>query len=226
MGVRMAPHLFALVVLNWKGGANANLGISLRRIVILGAIVGLAPLLAAEQGVYAGIGIAVALFFIGNSFLNRILNVVYFSAAGAIIFLIIQMLVFGGIETITAMKLISENQVWVFGVFPNTFYTSFTDIFSFVKTTAMPSQIMTLSATLIMGVFFVLRFKRIISDALLASLFAMYVGGLASWLSNVGYVGHHQSAILFKLILIAFILYLVHGANQLKGKQSDIKKNK
>ena len=225
MGVRMAPHLFALVVLNWKTSANPESELTLRRVIVLGAIIGLAPFLGAEQGVYAGIGVAVALFTIGNGLLKRIRNVMYFSLSGGVIFLATQAIIFGGLETISAMKIISENQVWVFGVFPNTFYTDLLDIFSFAKTTAVPSQIMTLLATLFIGIFFSLWLKRIISEALFTSLIAMYAGGLVSWLSNIGYVGHHQSAILFKLVLIAIMLYLVHGASQLTSKQSGIEQN-
>lgn len=218
MGVRMAPHLFALVVLNWRSKSKEKPQITVPRIVLLGALLGAGPFFAAEQGVYAAVGAGAALIFVGAGWRERLRNIAYFSVTTLAFFLGIQIVAFGNLGTIDAMRIIANNQVWVYGVFPNTFYSSYADIFAVVKTIAIPSQIMTFSATLAIVFLIYTKIKfRLWSGPQFISFFAMYFGGLISWGSNVGYVGQHQSAILLKLLLIVIFSVFITKASKFEG---------
>lgn len=215
MGVRMAPHLFALVVLNWRGKTGKAPEITLRRALLLGVLSGIAPFFGAEQGVYATAGIGGALFLVGAGWRDRLLNTLSFAGVALAVFVLGQLAAFGNLETIRAMKIIADNQVWVYGVYPNTFFAHFSDVFSFAKTVAIPSQLTTLATTAVMGYLTFLWLKaRTVSPPLFASLLAMYIGGLCSWASNIGYVGHHQSAIFMKLLLIVLCAGLIKHARR------------
>lgn len=218
MGVRMAPHLFALMVLNWRSNSREIPHITVRRIVLLGALLGAGPFFAAEQGIYAAMGAGAALIFVGTGWRERARNIAYFSVTTLAVFLGVQLVAFGNLETIGAMRVIANNQVWVYGVFPNTFFSSFSDIFSVVKTIAIPSQVMTFFATLVIASLIYTKIKfGLRSESQFISLLAMYFGGLISWSSNIGYVGQHQSAILLKLVLIAICSVLVAKVSKTEG---------
>lgn len=122
-----------------------------------------------------------------------------------------QLILFGGFDTIRAMKTISDNQVWVYGVFPNAFFSSIHDVFSFSKVLAIPSQVTTIVATCAV-VFLVMTKRR--DRVYLVSILAIYFGGLISWVSNIGYVGQHQSAIFMRLLLIVMVVFILERCSQ------------
>ncbi|MBC7489319.1 MAG: hypothetical protein H7240_04345 [Glaciimonas sp.] len=209
MGIRMAPHLLMLAVFSSRLSPSER--ITLKDIFILGCTLGLAPLVAAEQGIFAIGGATLALLFTGDRLKNKLTNSMLLLLISSSVFLIIQIIFFGNLNTLKAMKIISDNQIWVYGVYPNTFFASISEVFSFSKILAFPSQLTTIVATL--SIFWLLLW-RTKDDALKISVLAMYFGGLLSWVSNVGYVGQHQSAIFMKLILIIGVAYFMQKSQK------------
>lgn len=211
MGIRMAPHLLMLVIFSLR--SNQSEKIIFKDVFIIGYFLGLAPLVAAEQGIFAIGGAALAFLFGRDHLIKKLTNSTLLLLISAIVFLLSQMIFFGNLDTLKAMKIISDNQVWVYGVYPNAFFENISEIFSFSKILALPSQLTTIVATLFVCWLFVWETKE---DIFKISALAMYFGGILSWVSNIGYVGQHQSAIFMKLILIIGLTYLMQKSNENK----------
>lgn len=204
MGVRMAPHLLMLAILCWRMSPSSV--VKPKDILVLGVALGLSPLIGAEQGIFAIAGASAAIFFSSGSLKIRLINSISLLILSLVVFLVVQLIFFGNADTLIAMKIISDNQVWIYGVYPNAFFGDLNEVFSFSKILAIPSQLTTILATLF--VLWLLSW-RTRDMALIISMLAMYFGGVLSWVSNAGYVGQHQSAIFMKLILIIAVSYLM-----------------
>ncbi|MFM5433603.1 hypothetical protein ACET9I_21815 [Aeromonas veronii] len=213
MGIRFSPHLImALVVFNFLSGVA-----SFRTYLYFGFIASTTVLLAAEQGFYAVGGALIVIFIytmlvgqIKNSFVKTSICLMSF----IFLFVLSNYIAFGGLATFSAIKSISNDQSWVFGVFPNKFYDSLYEVFSFKIIDGIPSQITTMfSFVLSIFVFLLLFLKKI--DAkyhlFLASVSVLFFGSLLSWASNIGYIGAHQAAlnIRYIYIIIGFLAVLV-----------------
>lgn len=210
MGVRLSPHMLMLATFSFYN-TNNNVGIPRKGLVLLGLFLGISPLLGAEQGVFAIGGASVALLLIGKDWRERFANFLILPLISVSTFLTMQLILFGGFDTIRAMKTISDNQVWVYGVFPNAFFSSIHDVFSFSKVLAIPSQVTTIVATCAV-VFLVMTKRR--DRVYLVSILAIYFGGLISWVSNIGYVGQHQSAIFMRLLLIVTVVFILERCSK------------
>ena len=210
MGVRLAPHLLVLftfsIYIKEKNDVNFK-----KSLYVLGMLLGVSALIAAEQGVFAILGSFFAIVLIENTWRDKLKNSFILLSVSVLTFLTLQLVLFGGFDSIRAMKIISDNQVWVYGVFPNVFFANIYEVFSFSKVLAIPSQITTLLASIVV---FILAVEKKRNPIYLISIFAMYFGGMISWISNIGYVGQHQSAIFMKLLIIVALVFIFDKCKQ------------
>jgi len=213
MGIRMSPHLLTLMLLAcWSGNSKS---LSRGKYILLGLLLGIGPLLGAEQGVYAIGGSTIAVFFSAARPAARFTNATLVIVSALTSLILAQLLLFGSLDTLRAIKVISDNQVWVYGVPPNTYIERFSDFFHPSKLVGVPSQITTISATAAVALLILARTEN---RNMVTGVIAIYFGGLLSWASNLGYVGQHQSAIFMKLILIVAAFFLFSNLRQDKEK--------
>lgn len=211
MGLRFLPHMVMAIAIShfissYKG--QSSVGFLLKPIAVLALYGCLGVYCGAEQGFYAlaGAGLALFFFFILRkkyliSILAPILLVLFFA-----LFLVITSLVFfQSLEHLAAISKISNDQVWVFGVYPNSFFSSFSELFSLDNMSAIPSQLMSLISIIFMFVLIALyRFKKM-NESLFFALTVLFLGAVLSWVSNVGYIGAHQTALFMRFILIGCV---------------------
>ena len=211
MGLRFLPHMLIAIGVGrfiLKQSESSSLrekSISILKLSLLGS---LGVYLGAEQGFYAVGGAAIAIFiyyclnkdFLAAFILPSCLVVGFFA-----LLIATSLLFFQSLESLRAISVISNDQVWVFGVFPNSFFVSFSELFSLDNMSAIPSQIVTVLATLYLIAVFLMYRRKVINAAMLASLSVLFFGGLLSWVSNVGYIGAHQTALLMRFVLIGLV---------------------
>ncbi|MGN6450607.1 MAG: hypothetical protein ACTHLK_18835 [Brucella intermedia] len=221
MGVRMSPHIFmaiavAKVALRTSTG-EISFPATLQRLIIVGAVGAAMPLLGAEQGFYAVAAAAGAVFFLGGR-RWRILQRIGFTAAVlvsfSLFFVAALLILFGSLETITALRDISDNQVWIYGVFPNSFFASWTEFFTLQLSGAVPSQLTTIVGTVTLMICFGLLIKEVLALPAFLTVLVLFAGGLLSWVANFGYVGQHQAPLFLRECIRALAL----SATAIMGK--------
>lgn len=221
MGVRMAPHLFmaiavARVALSMSTGA-ISFPATLRRMVIVGAVGAVMPLLGAEQGFYAVAAAAGAVFFLGArrwNILQRISFTATVVASFGISFVLALLILFGSLETLTAIKDISDNQVWIYGVFPNSFFADWNEFFTLKLSGAVPSQLTTIVGAVALMICFGLFLRKVLPLPALLVVLVLFASGLLSWVANFGYVGQHQAPLFLRECILALAL----SASAIMGK--------
>ncbi len=213
MGLRMSPHILmaiavAKVALSTSTGEISFLA-TLQRLIIVGAVGAAMPLLGAEQGFYAVAAAAGAVFFLGGR-RWRIVQRVGFTAtvlvSFGLFFVAALLTLFGSLETITALRDISDNQVWVYGVFPNSFFASWTEFFTLKLSGAVPSQLATIAGALALFFCCGLFLKKVLPLPALLVVLVLFAGGLLSWVANFGYVGQHQAPLFLRECILALTL--------------------
>ncbi|MBO9493567.1 hypothetical protein J7438_05635 [Thalassotalea sp. G20_0] len=212
MAIRFFPHaLMGLMsyyfVRKVSGGIN-----SLRSYLLYGIAGVVGVYLSAEQGFYSFVGgvCSIFLYFVYNKKLMKSVSVSVSLISLFLIFLVISSyLFFGNLETIKVIKTISDDQAWVFGVFPNGFYDDVSEIFSFSIISALPSQIITIFSSalfLVQVAFLILKMMRVEIFVVFSSLF---FSALLSWASNIGYIGGHQTALFSRYALLSLLFFLI-----------------
>lgn len=201
MGIRLFPHCLLMLIACFIYTKDINY----KKVFYISAISAITPLLGAEQGIFFIFGSSLA-FFLCMRGLSRITFSLFYLIASIGLFLIYNFLFFGSFETISAMKVISDNQMWIYGVYPNTFFFNITDAFKIIKSNTIPSQL-TCLISIILSIIFYCKVKN---PMLRVGSFSFLFGALFSWASNVGYVGQHQSGILFKYIFIISTILMVN----------------
>lgn len=213
MGVRFSPHLImALVVFKFLSDS-----VSFRSYFYFGFIASTTVLLAAEQGFYSVGGALIVIFIytimvgqVKSSFVKAAICLISFIA----LFVLSNYIAFGSLATFGAIQSISNDQSWVFGVFPNKFYDSLYEVFSFKIIDGIPSQVTTIFSFVLSIFVFALFFLKKIDvkyGLFLASVSVLFFSSLLSWASNIGYIGAHQAAlnIRYIYIIIGFLAVLV-----------------
>lgn len=212
MGIRFSPHLImAVVVFNLLSKESTFKSLS-----YFGFISSFCILLAAEQGFYSVGGALVTMFLyeLKTSFKSAFTKSIIYFISFIIFFIISNYIVFGSLATISAIQSISNDQSWVFGVFPNKFYNNLSEVFSFDIIDGIPSQVTAMVSIIFTVVIFLLTFLNFIDkkyQIFLTSLSVLFFGSLLSWASNIGYIGAHQAAlnVRYIYILIGFASVIV-----------------
>ncbi len=221
MGVRMSPHIFMAIAVA-KVALRTSTGeipfpATLQRLIIVGAVGGAMPLLGAEQGFYAVAAAAGAVFFLGGrrwSILQRIGFTATVLVSFSLCFVAALLILFGSLETIAALKDISDNQVWVYGVFPNSFFASWTEFFTLRVTAAVPSQAGTIAGIVALLLCFGLLLRKVLTLPAFLVVLVLFAGGLLSWVANFGYIGQHQAPLFLRTCIMALVL----SATAIAGK--------
>ncbi|MFK0685825.1 hypothetical protein SD208_16060 [Ochrobactrum sp. BD67] len=227
MGVRMVPHIVmaiavAKVALRTSTGAIFYPA-TLKRLAMVGAVGAVMPLLGAEQGFYAVAAAAGAVFFLGArrwNILQRISFTATVLASFGISFIVVLFVLFGSLETLTAIKDISDNQVWVYGVFPNSFFANWTEFFTLKMAAAVPSQVATITSAVALIFCFGLFLRRILTLPGLLAVLVLFASGLLSWTANFGYIGQHQAPLFLRMCIIALVLSTTAIISKVKNPPS------
>lgn len=211
MGIRCLPHMIvAIAFLSLM--KRLNIGELKSEIIVLlwfafWASIGV--YLGAEQGFYSAAAGAVAFglyyWISSGQFLRAFTLSFAYLILFAIFLVLTSLLFFQSLDSIKAVKIIAEDQVWVFGVYPNSFFTSLDELFKFTNMSAVPSQIATILSTCYLLVLIYLLRIKVINTAVFCSFFILYFGGLLSWVSNVGYIGAHQTALMIRFLMLGLI---------------------
>ncbi|MGF1726770.1 hypothetical protein [Photobacterium nomapromontoriensis] len=221
MAIRFSPHIImALVVFYILDDVKSS---NLFKLALFGVIGAICVFLAAEQGFYAVGGALVAMFIYYFTVNIKQAFIFPFSALFVFIccFIGLNYLLFGNIETIKSIQVISNDQAWVFGVFPNRFYDNFSEVFSFDIIDGVPSQVTTIVSVLATLFVIVLMLTKTLqgkSKIFAFSLFTLFFGSLLSWASNIGYIGAHQAALNVRYLyligsFVALGLFVKKGVN-------------
>lgn len=221
MAVRFSPHILLAIcfynLITYYEIADKKK--TLKTVIVTLFVAAISPLLGAEQGFYAIAAFCLTVFiyfFIHEK--KRVAALVY-SASLFILSILahvaILLILFQSLESIRAIITISNDQTWVFGVFPNSFFDSFTELFRLDNISAVVTQIVTLIAiiyTLIIT--FVYRKYNLNSKFYYACL-VMFWGGILSWASNLGYIGAHQAPLEIRYMTLSFfpILFFIFTEN-------------
>lgn len=210
MGVRFSPHLImSLVVFHFLSKEPVY-----KSYLYFGIVGSLCVLLAAEQGFYAvgGALITIFLYETFNSFKSATSKSIICFISFIFCFIASNYIAFGSLATISAIQSISNDQSWVFGVYPNRFYDSLSEVFSFDIIDGVPSQVTALVSIVMTFIVFALLFiKKLRTKYLIfiTSLLVLFFGSLLSWASNVGYIGAHQAALNARYIYILIGFFVV-----------------
>ncbi|MCR9421160.1 MULTISPECIES: hypothetical protein [Vibrio] len=212
MGVRFSPHLImALVVYQFISKEPIY-----KCYLYFGIVGSLCVLLAAEQGFYAVGGALITIFMyeLFKSFKGAAAKSIVCFASFIFCFIASNYMAFGSLATISAIQSISNDQSWVFGVYPNRFYDTLSEVFSFNIIDGVPSQVTAIVSLGVTFVTFLLVITKKIDNShvvFLTSLLVLFFGSLLSWASNVGYIGAHQAAlnVRYIYILIGFFAVLI-----------------
>jgi hypothetical protein len=198
MGLRFFPHLIPLLFAARLEERNIRV-----LVWALGCVMPMSLWLGAEQGIYASLSAAFIILVRCKTYQNAIRNLTFYAVVWLAVFLGHQYVFFGRLQLAEQLSVISSNQVWVYGVFPNSYYTSFSDVFSWSYTGELPSLIMTYLGTLVFITSLWFGISK--NDNCLKYLGSLYVGGLLSWVSSIGYIGQHQSSLMSKYVLLTLI---------------------
>jgi hypothetical protein len=215
MGIRFLPHMIMAIVIgrylsSIEGDTDKTTKFKVIPILVLSAWACIGVYLGAEQGFYAAGGSAICLF------LYFVMSRKYYSAFLIPLFLILafftflvlsSLVFFQSLDNLKAISVISNDQVWVFGVYPNSFFMSFKEIFSLNNMSALPSQVATLLSFFVVVVLYLCFRKAIITKIFFITILVLFFSGLLSWVSNVGYIGAHQTALLIRFLLISLVAF-------------------
>ncbi|AJC68344.1 hypothetical protein W909_03435 [Dickeya zeae EC1] len=129
--------------------------------------------------------------------------------------IVILLVLFQSLESIRAIITISNDQTWVFGVFPNSFFSSFNELFHLDNISAVVSQLVTLAAIVYTIVIFFIYRKYNLNSKYLYACLVMFFGGIVSWASNLGYIGAHQAPLEIRYMTLSFfpILFFTFNKN-------------
>lgn len=202
MGMRFFPHLIPLLLFSVMSEHRI-----IYRSLMLGVLMPLSVWVGAEQGFYASVSGIYIVMVMSISTKKVLQNVFVYLIAWVLTFIAHQYILFGGLNILEDLQIISENQVWVFGVYPNSYYNSFESFFSLMFTGGIPSLIMSFVG-LIFFAWCSIKFSSS-KDEYYVYIGSLYVGGVLSWFSAFGYIGQHQSSLIFRFVLIFTIYILV-----------------
>ncbi|HIF9343111.1 TPA: hypothetical protein ACX6RU_003229 [Photobacterium damselae] len=203
MGVRFAPHLI-MALLTYKLLQEKG---NIKNYILFGVVSSICIFMAAEQGFYSVGGSLIVIFMynIHKHIKTNIINSILYFVSFIVLFIILNFILFGNLATLKAIQIISNDQAWVFGVFPNKFYDSLSEVFSFKIIDGIPSQVTTIVSIFLSLLFPILiKFKCIDGKQKIFfySILVLFFGSLLSWASNVGYIGAHQAALNVRYIYI------------------------
>lgn len=224
MGMRILPHMMVAISIerfvSYIRLNDATLKGIYARLAACSLIASLGALIAAEQGFYALAGGAVAILFCTKRLWSKwtpIYLVIIFLFLFVLFYILIQLFCFGNFATLQAIKTIAEEQVWVFGVAPNAYFSNWRGLFEFRIATAIPSQLATIIAAIVLAGFLTAnRFLKIsVSAQCCAALLTLFFGALFSWASNIGYTGQHQGSLFFRFVFFAVLVVVIEISRRL-----------
>ncbi|MGM3182318.1 MULTISPECIES: hypothetical protein [Dickeya] len=221
MAVRFSPHiLLAICFYNIISCCeNVNKKKTIKTIVITLFVASISPLLGAEQGFYAIAAFCLTVFLYFFFHEKKRLNALIYSTSlftlSILAHIVILLVLFQSLESIRAIITISNDQTWVFGVFPNSFFSSFNELFHLDNISAVVSQLVTLAAIVYTIVIFFIYRKYNLNSKYLYACLVMFFGGIVSWASNLGYIGAHQAPLEIRYMTLSFfpILFFTFNKN-------------
>ncbi|MDB6374975.1 hypothetical protein [Photorhabdus bodei] len=216
MAVRFSPHiLLAICFYNLISSYElCDKRQVIKTVLITLFVAAISPLLGAEQGFYAIAAFCLTifsyLFFYKKKYFNALIYSAFLLILSILAHIAILLVFFQSLESIRAITTISNDQIWVFGVFPNSFFSSFSEVFSLDNINAVVSQLITLTA-IIYTIFITFIYRRYnLNSKYFYACLVMFWGGVLSWASNLGYIGAHQAPLEIRYITLSLfpILFL------------------